>query len=249
MGGKMLLRVLATAGVVAGSVAAQADTSFIETFKSASPGADWHVAEYDFAHPLFDTDWRKAQAVFGNGLSLNLAPHNDGKNRFAGASVRREDTTHFGQYEVTLKPAKGAGLVTGFFTYTGPYYGTQHDEIDIEFLGRDTTKMNVAWFVDGQLTDHLIDLGFDAADRPRTYAFEWLPDRLRWYAEDRLIFEHLARDGAIPTVPGRLFANLWAADPSVAHWSGRAAPGTTAQARVHNIRFTPLTAGPEPLTN
>lgn len=217
---------------------AEDGAGFIDRFKEA--GAAWHVAEYDFDHPMFDTDWQKAQAVFGDGLTLALAPRTNGLNRFAGASVRRETPTRYGRYEAVIRPARGPGVVTGFFTYTGPHYGTRHDEIDIEFLGRDTTVMNIAWFVDGRMTDLRVPLGFDAADRPRRYAFEWWPDRLRWFAGDRMIHEHLATNGAIPTVPGRLFANIWAADPSLAGWAGRAAPGTRADARVLEVRFTPL---------
>ncbi len=226
---------LLTLGVTA--PAAADDAGFVDRFKSAG---SWHVAEYDFSHPHFDTDWRKARAVFGDGLTLTLGPHDAGLNRFVGGSVRREVSTHYGRYEAVIQPARGDGLITGFFTYTGPHYGTRHDEIDIEFLGRDTTVMNIAWFVNGAMTDHRVPLGFDAADRPRLYAFEWLPDRLRWYAEDSLIFEHHIRDGAIPTVPGRLFANLWAADPMLAAWSGVPQPGTTGQAWFDDVRFVPL---------
>lgn len=51
----------------------------------------WHIAEYDFSHPAFDTDWRASQAVADNGLRLKLSPH-DGLNRFAGASIRSLET-------------------------------------------------------------------------------------------------------------------------------------------------------------
>lgn len=219
-----------------GTAAVADPLAFADNFEGL--GNAWHVAEYDFDHHAFDTDWRRAQVRLADGLELHLTPH-DGLNRFVGGSVRREEPTHYGRYEVVMQPAKGDGLVTGFFTYTGPHYGTRHDEIDIEFLGKDTTQMHVAWFVDGEITNKFIDLGFDAADRPRAYAFEWRPEGLRWYAEGRLIFEHHTRDGAIPTVPGRLFANLWAADPSVAVWSGKVKPGTRAQAKVLSVRFIP----------
>jgi beta-glucanase (GH16 family) len=218
-------RIFAGAAVALGTgfsgLSAMADPrAFIDDFKAIGP--DWHVAHYDFDHPSFDTDWRRGQVSAEKGLVLTLSPQDTGRglNRFVGASIRREEPSHYGRYEVVLQAARGAGVVTGFFTYTGPHYGTRHDEIDIEFLGRNTNQMHVAWFVDGKLSNHFIDLGFDAADRPRRYAFEWQPDRLRWFAEGRLIFEHHARDGAIPQMPGRLFANIWAADPSIANWAG-----------------------------
>jgi beta-glucanase (GH16 family) len=223
---------------------------WVAAFKSqnGARGRDWHVAHYEFDHPSFDTDWRRDQLRVAEGLTLKLDPQTGGLNRFAGASIRRETPSHYGRYEVELQAARGAGVVTGFFTYTGPHYGTRHDEIDIEFLGRNTRQMHVAWFVDGKLTNHFIDLGFDAADRPRRYAFEWWPDRLAWFAEGKMIFEHHARDGAIPTVPGRLFANLWAADPSIAIWAGTVDPDTSGEAQVKTIRFAPYSEPvlPEP---
>tara|TARA_R110002020_G_scaffold26217_3_gene84784 strand:- start:602 stop:1369 length:768 start_codon:yes stop_codon:yes gene_type:complete len=218
---------------------AKADPAgFVDDFKSIDTG--WHVADYRFTHPMFDTDWSAGQIGLDKGLTLSLDPQKGQANRFVGGSIRREEVSHFGRYEVTLRAARGAGLVTGFFTYTGPHYGTRHDEIDIEFLGRDTTQLHAAWFVDGELTEHFIDLGFDAAARMETYAFEWYPDRLRWFAGERLIFEHHAADGAIPTVPGRLFLNLWAADPSIANWAGTTPEGQAGKAVVTDVRFQPF---------
>ena len=233
--------VLGAVGMV--NVVSAQETGFVDRFKTI--GKEWHVAEYDFAHDKFDTDWRRANLHVGEttgdrGLELRLLPHKTGLNRFAGASIRRESPSHHGRYEVRLRAASHPGIVTGFFTYTGPHYGTRHDEIDIEFLGRNTRQMHVAWFVDGVLKNKFIDLGFDAAHTMATYAFDWCPDALRWYANGRLVFEHLAQDGPIPDVPGRLFVNLWAADPSISGWAGLVAPETQTVAQVDYVRFTPM---------
>lgn len=201
---------------------------------------EWHVADYAFSHPSFDTDWTPNNIRLSGGLHLSLTPKSGAKNRFDGASIRRSTRSQFGRYDVRIRPARGAGVITGFFTYTGPHYGTRHDEIDIEFLGKDTTKMQAAWFVDGVLQSRMIDLGFDAADQARRYSFEWWPDRLRWYVEDKLVLE-IDRDTApLPTEPSYLFANIWAADPSIAAWAGLAAPDTKASAYIGAVAFTPL---------
>lgn len=199
----------------------------------------WHVAEYDFIHPAFDTDWRSSQAVADNGLRLKLSPH-DGLNRFVGASIRSLETHHYGIYRSRFPAGKGDDVVTGFFTYTGPHYGTRHDEIDIEILGKDPTRLHIAWFVDGELTNHFIPLSFDASDSVNDYAFEWSPDGIRWYVNDRLVFEALASDGPLPSVPSYLFANIWATDPSIAFCSGVADPATTTNAFFETISFEPV---------
>lgn len=212
--------------------------AFHETFPDHT-AKTWSIAHYAFSNPKFDTDWARERVRIKNGAKLSLLPKTGGNNRFEGASIRRKTTSGYGRYEVTMQPARGEGIVTGFFTYTGPYYGTRHDEIDIEFLGKDTTQLHVAWFVDGKLSNKFIDLGFDAAERPRRYAFDWQPDGIRWYVEDKLVFHADARNTELPQVPSYLFVNLWAADKSIANWSGVAKPDTRATAIVKDVRFIP----------
>ncbi|WP_209077926.1 family 16 glycosylhydrolase [Shimia sp. R9_3] len=216
-------------------------------FEAAAP-PNWQVAYYAFSHPMFDTDWSRANVAFDKGLHLTLTPQEACENRFSGGSIRHTSLSHYGRYEATIRPAKGDGVVTGFFTYTGPYYGARHDEIDIEFLGQDTTTINLAWFVDGQLHDRKVPLGFDAAERAARYAFEWHPDRLRWFAGDHLLLEVTAEEAPLPQVAGYLFANLWAVDKSLKDWAGEAKAQTTASAFVTDIRFIPLAQMPSAQT-
>lgn len=233
------------------SGAAMADQiGFVDQFKQIGP--EWHVAEYDFSHEKFDTDWRRAHVksgVFddGSGLKLQLSPHDGGLNRFAGGSIRREETSHYGTYEVRMRAASHPGVVTGFFTYTGPYYGTHHDEIDIEILGKNPREIHLAWFVDGTLENRFIDLGFDASEKMATYAFEWLPDSLRWFVNEVEIYQHVPIDGRLPTLPSRLFLNIWAADPSIANWAGTIRSDTNTQAYVEYVQFSPWTPTQEGL--
>ncbi|MEM8980706.1 MAG: family 16 glycosylhydrolase, partial [Pseudomonadota bacterium] len=175
-----------------------------------------------------------------NRLLLRLSPQKGHKNGFVGGSLRRQERTHYGRYEATLKAARGEGLVTGFFTYTGPSYGTRHDEIDFEFLGKDTTHVQVAYFTDGDLTEKWIPLGFDAADSFHIYAFEWTSKHIKWFVDGKLIHEVRASDVNLPVTPGRLFANIWAADASVANWAGRTQRNLRAQAEVQCLSFSSL---------
>ncbi len=217
-------------------------TGFWEGFEHF-PADGWHIAHYQFSHPAFDTDWRRDNLRADGGLHLHLTPKSAtdrAENRFWGASVRRAVPSHYGRYEAVVRPARGAGIVTGFFTYTGPHYGSRHDEIDIEFLGKDTTRMQVSWFVDGVLHSHKVALGFDAAARPHRYGFEWHPDRIRWFVDSRPVFEVSAKEAPLPEKPGYLFANLWAVADNLHSWAGRPAAGTSASAYVGDVRFTPL---------
>ena len=211
---------------------------FTERFENA-PGRSWAIADYDFDHPGFDTDWRREMIRFDGGLTLGLAPRTGGNNRFVGSALRRRATTGYGYYEATLRPAPGAGIVTGFFLYTGPAYGTRHDEIDIEFLGRSMTSMIITTFVDGNRWSREIPLGFDARDGLHRYGFDWQRDQIRWFVDGREVYRRSAADGPLPQLPARLFVNLWAASPALADWAGQASEAQTASARVAQINFVP----------
>ena len=212
---------------------------FVDRFTRLDP-TRWHAAEYNFDHASFDTDWRRENINLSQGLELNLAPHRAGLNSYASGSIRTHMPLYYGYYETRLQAAKGDGLVTGFFTYTGPYYGTRHDEIDIEILGRDTAKLHLAWFVDGKLYEQDIPLSFDAASCLHSYGFLWMPDRIEWYVNGARVFVARAEDSPLPQIPGRLYANLWAADKSIAGWAGRTGANTRASARFRSISFRPL---------
>lgn len=201
----------------------------------------WHIAHYDFSHPAFDTDWREENVRTGaQGLTLSLQPQASGANRFAGASLRRHAPSGYGRYEVDMRAARGAGLVTGFFTYTGPAYGSRHDEIDIEILGHSPDVLHAAWFVDGTLQSRSIPLGFDASRGFHHYAFEWHPAHISWQVDGQEVLRIERSAGhRLPEVPGRLFANLWAADPSLSAWAGTARPETRARAVIRCMAYTP----------
>lgn len=64
-----------------------------------------------------------------------------------------------------MQPISNPGVVSSFFTYTGPSDNNPWDEIDIEFLGKDTTKVQFNYYTNG-VGGHefLYDLGFDASE-------------------------------------------------------------------------------------
>lgn len=134
----------------------------------------------------------------------------------AGALASRESFL-YGSFAARLKPARGSGIITGFFLHrNGP-----RQEIDIEFRGKDTTKMLVnVFFNPGPVGTRLeygyrgtpteIDLGFDAADEFHNYEIEWTPTGIRWSVDDRLVYERNAWDPTpIPDRPLELNINVW----------------------------------------
>lgn len=102
------------------------------------------------------------------GVSIKLGPApEESEKYFVGAEFQRAHRNHFGIYEVVMTAARGEGVISAFCTYTGSYYKVLHEEIDFEFLVRDTTMIWINRFHAGRnMPGKWIYLGFDAADAP-----------------------------------------------------------------------------------
>ena len=217
--------------------------AFIERFDTDLGASGWRVSEYTHPGEWLDTRWaaRQVDRRDGEGLFLHLSPDFRSQKLFAGGEIRRRARTHYGRYEAILTAAKGSGLNTAFFTYTGPHLKTPKDEIDFEILGKDTTKVDLNAFVSGEkLQGQFAELGFDAADGPHLYAFEWTEEAIRWYADGRLLYEILAKDAKLPTTPGQVYLSLWAGHPKIKGWLGFASPDTEATAQFQCVSFVPI---------
>ncbi len=106
-----------------------------------------------------------------------------------------------------MKPIKNSGVVSSFFTYTGESDGTKWDEIDIEFLGYDTTKVQFNYYTDGQGNhEFLYDLGFDASQSFHTYGFNWYYGGITWYVDGKAVYTATSN---IPDTPGKIMMNVW----------------------------------------
>ncbi|MBQ7990433.1 MAG: glycoside hydrolase family 16 protein [Oscillospiraceae bacterium] len=159
---------------------------------------------------MFNVTWRKDNVIFGDGrmrlcIDRDSSPENG--IPYSGAEYRSDEHYGYGRYEVTMKPIKNDGVVSSFFTYTGPSEKNAWDEIDIEFLGKDTSIVQFNYFTDGKGEhEYVYDLGFDAAEDFHDYAFEWHPDHISWYVDGKEV--HTVTE-EIPTTPGRIMVNAW----------------------------------------
>lgn len=156
---------------------------------------------------MFNCTWRESNISFaGDGLmTLSLTSPSPGE--FDGAEYRSLDKYSFGRYEIRMKPAVNPGIVSSFFTYTGPSEGEPWDEIDIEFLGKNTRQVQLNYFTNGVgKHEQVIDLDFDASQEFHWYGFDWKKDSITWYIDGRPV--HTATEN-IPTTPGRIMMNLW----------------------------------------
>ena len=182
------------------------------------------------------TSWRdnKVDHNAKNGtVTLNLTDQNDRGKDYTGAEIQTKDFFHFGIFEVKMQASGEDGVNSNFFTYSGEVHGNVKNEIDFEFLGKDPTKVWTSYHSpvangfgkNGPVGERgeWVDLGFDSSKGMHTYRIEWLPDSIRWYADDKLLRVVEAPEGmtgadiGIPEHPGKMYMNIWAGVPQ---WLG-----------------------------
>lgn len=179
----------------------------------------WHRADGWTNGKPFWIGWRADHVEFVDGiLSIRLDnqpcttnPTACSDQPYASGEYRTNDFYNYGCIQGRIKAAKSDGVVTSLFTYTGPSDGKPHDEIDIEILGKDTTKAQVNYFANdvGQ-HEKVVNLGFDASHDFHQYSIEWSPTSIKWYVDGKLLHTEDGSRGPLPTTPGRIMMNLWA---------------------------------------
>lgn len=166
------------------------------------------------------------------------------QRKYACAEIQSRELYGYGTYEVRMRAARGPGLVSAFFTFTGPAQGTNrpHDEIDIEHLGKSPRLVQLNHFAKGKSAKGFdAEIGLDGTERAIDYAFEWLPDSIRWFVDGRLVHEaHRAKGAAIPSHPGKICLSLWnGTGDGMRAWLGQFSyPGRPITARFERVAFT-----------
>lgn len=157
---------------------------------------------------MFHATWRAKNVAFNQPvMELKIDQDEGSPGEYSAGEYQTKKSYRFGLYECRLQPIKNAGVVSSFFIYTGKYEGNPWDEIDIEFLGKNTTQVQFNYFTNGVGNhEYIYDLGFDAAAGMHTYGFEWQRDSITWYVDGEQV--HKVTEN-IPQTPGRVMMNVW----------------------------------------
>ncbi|KAI1118614.1 concanavalin A-like lectin/glucanase domain-containing protein [Nemania sp. NC0429] len=133
----------------------------------------------------------------------------------------------FGKVDVELTAAPGQGIVTSVVLQSD-----DRDEIDWEWIGSDTTRVQTNYF--GKGDDSTFDRGgFSPVANPQTtthvYTFEWTKDYVHWIIDGNLVRELKYSDAKggtrFPQTPCQLKLGTWVAGNSKApegtvEWAG-----------------------------
>ena len=186
----------------------------------------------------FNAVWKKENLTVTNN-QMHLAIKNgpataDGvEYPYTAGEARTHKLYGHGDFEVRMKPTNVVGSVSTFFTYTDQWntidgVPMEHHEIDIEFLGKDTTKVQFNYFVKGQGGhEYMYDLGFDASQAFHNYGFRWARNSITWFVDGVAVYQ-VTKDNAdeLPSQPGRIMTSYWPS--SATGWSGEFAGPTEA---------------------
>ena len=164
-------------------------------------------------HYPFNCRWSGDNVKFSNGsMQLSLNKKSD---TYYGAEYASKNVFSYGYFATKMKPISCSGVISSFFIYTRDPW----DEIDIEFLGYDTTKVQFNYYTNGVGNhEYLYDLGFDASLEFHEYSFEWKEDSIIWYVDGKPVYK-ATED--ISKTPGRIMMNVWNVHDDYAYWAGQ----------------------------
>ena len=197
------------------------------------PASEKIIVSWSGESSLHSNNWRLRNDTFPSNLSIFkpsnikisasnitsmiLREQSTPVRDFTSAAIVTHQKFLYGKFSAEIKPTSVPGLITGMFLHrNGP-----HQEIDIEFLGKDTTKMLVNVFynpgVEGAKLEYgyrgtptLINLGFDASKEFHLYEIEWSKHIIRWYIDKNVVYERILWNPTpIPNLPMEFNINLW----------------------------------------
>ncbi len=212
-------------------------TAFTDNFDTFD-GSLWHKADGWTNGAMFNCGWLADHVKFSAGfMDIQLDNVRSSGKKYSSGEYRTNNFFHYGTFEVRMKAAKCQGVVSSFFTYTGPSDNQPWDEIDIEFLGKDTTIVQFNYFTNGVGGhENIVNLGFDAAEDYHIYTIEWTPTYIKWYVDG--VIKATAKE-SLPSHPQRIMMNFWPGI-GVDNWLGSFTYRGSLKVSYDYVKYTPL---------
>ncbi|KAH3899109.1 transglycosylase SCDLUD_004535 [Saccharomycodes ludwigii] len=144
--------------------------------------------------------------------------------RFDNPGLKSNFYIMYGRLEIEFKCANGQGIVSSFYLQSDDL-----DEIDIEWLGGDSTQFQSNYFSKGNVTTY--DRGeFHTVSNPcdtfHTYGIDWDMDKTVWSVDGQTVRTLLnTSNEGYPQSPMAIYIGLWAGgDPTnpsgTIEWAG-----------------------------
>jgi len=190
-----------------------------------------------------ESDWRIDTHLFDNAgcsfipenvhiqgglleLTLDKLRNTGNLKEYAGSSIHSEHTYGYGRYTVRMKNNIKKGTVSSFFIMN-PWQADDwmQQEIDIEFLGSDTSKVQctVHAYKNGSDTvrEYVYDLGFDSNKEFHNYGIDWSRKHVDWLVDGSIV--HTETENLPESTEMNIFMNHWLGNPEntdIMRWLG-----------------------------
>lgn len=168
-------------------------------------------------------------------LILDRAP--DGSPRlWEGGEIQNTTATRTGTWSWTAQaPDMAPGAVFGMFTYKSDWKNAPWTEFDFEFVGGDTTKVELNIHMTDTSGKHVtlaankanktvVDLGFNASVGVHTYEVSVSDTGATFYIDGKVVGDFTAADmpgGTWNLAPMNSYVDLWATPASMVGWAGK----------------------------
>lgn len=194
--------------------------------------SDWLAGQSS----IMEWDPSNVRSTADGGIELLLDAAPTGSSRpFYGGEVQSCERASTGTWTWTAQaPDMQDGAIFGLFTYQAEWETDRWLEFDFEFVGADTTKIQLNIHMEDAAGRHItlaqamggpviVDLGFDAAQGLHTYEIVSTGTEVAFLVDGKEIGRYGAAD-----MPGGVwyngdmkgYADLWAADAGEEAWAG-----------------------------
>ncbi|TGN62043.1 glycosyl hydrolase family protein [Paracoccus liaowanqingii] len=208
---------------------------------------------FEFSQPYTSDGWLKSDWPAGQSSILQWSPDNvrlmadgsvalvlgrapEGSNySVQSGEVQSAETATTGTWSWTVQaPEMVSGAVFGLFTYKADWANQPWVEFDFEFVGGDTTRVQLNIHMENAAGEHVtldndgrnlvvVDLGFDASKEAHTYEVTVTEEKAVFYIDGKIVGEFTGADmpGGIWNIgPMKSYINLWAVQPAQEIWAG-----------------------------
>ncbi|EYD75875.1 Serralysin [Rubellimicrobium mesophilum DSM 19309] len=198
---------------------------------------DWQVSEWNAGWLTPITTWTRDRVrIAADGAAeVSLGAASDGSTKATGGEIRSGAIADVGTFEWTAQaPRMASGTVFGMFAMAAGGKDQKTLEFDWEFVGRDTTRVQVTVHMANAAGQHItnlentvVDLGFDAAAAVHDYEITLTGKGAVFRVDDTPVAYFSGDDmpgGIWYTGQLRSIVNLWAGDSRINDWAGTYTP-------------------------
>lgn len=216
--------------------------------------SDWLVSTWDAGQSNIMT-WSQDNVRFNSDGSADfiLSEAPSGSSRpYLGGEIQSDEVATTGTWSWTAKaPDMVDGAVFGLFLYREDHWNDPWLEYDFEFVGGDTTKVELNIHMEDANGNHIsleqgptvVDLGFDASQREAHYEVTVTETSATFRVDGEIVGTFDASDmpgGVWYTNPMKSFVDLWAVAPAQEAWAGEwNYPGSPLVATVESYEIRP----------